>query len=223
MIEIGRRSLLLAGTAAAAMSLLPGNKARAATPARGGHLRIGLQGGSSQDTADPSKVLYDAAYLLQATCRSTLVQIEADGSLTPSLAEKWEPSDDLTKWIFRIRSGVSFHSGKPLEMADVVASINLHRGKDSTSPAKSLVEPIVDISADGNSVTITLNAPNVDFPNALADYRLAVVPVKDGKADRATFDGTGAYVLKTFEPGQRMEFVRERRLLRLGRSAHYRR
>lgn len=209
MFELSRRSLLSTGVAAAAWSLLPAAMAAASTPRRGGHLRIGLQGGSSQDTVDPASVLYDASYLLQATCRSTLVHIEADGSLTPNLAEKWEPSDDLTAWTFHIRPGVTFHSGKPLEAADIIASIDLHRGKDSTSPAKSYVEPITGITSEGDKkIVFKLAGPNVDFPNILADFRLVIVPAKDGKADRQSHDGTGAYVLKSFEPGQRMLFER---------------
>lgn len=209
MFELSRRNLLRSGAAAAAYSMLPAGMARASTPRRGGHLRIGLQGGSSQDTVDPASVLYDASYLLQATCRSTLLHIEADGTLTPNLAEKWEPSDDLTTWTFHIRSGVTFHSGKPLEAVDIIESINLHRGEDSTSPAKAYVEPITEITSEGNNkIIFKLAEPNVDFPNILADFRLVIIPSKDGKADRQSHDGTGAYVLKSFEPGQRMLFER---------------
>lgn len=209
MLELGRRSLLLGGAAALGLTLLPASKARAATPVRGGHLRVGLGDGSTQDTVDPTGVLNDSQYLLQATCRSTLVTVEPDGSLTPNIAVKWEPSDDLTKWTFEIRQGVTFHSGKPLTVEDVIASINVHRGPDSVSPVKAYVDPITDIVADGaNRLTITLSAANVDFPGIFAQSRLPIVPAKDGVADRATFDGTGPYVLESFEPGVRMTFKR---------------
>lgn len=209
MLEIGRRTLLRAGVAAAALSLLPQGKAQAATPKRGGHLRVGLSGGSSQDTVDPTTVLNDSQYLFQATARSTLLFVEPDGSLKPNLVTKWEPSDDLTKWTFELRSGVTFHSGKPLTVEDVIASINIHRGEDSVSPVKAYVDPIIDIVADGaNRIVFALSAANVDFPSVFATSRLPIVPAKDGKADRETFDGTGPYVLETYEPGQRMSFVR---------------
>lgn len=209
MIEIERRSLLLGGSAAAALTLLPGRIARAATPVRGGHLRLGLGDGSTQDTVDPTAVLNDSQYLIQATSRSTLMNVEPDGALTPNLAVKWEPSDDLMKWSFEIRQGVTFHSGKPLTLEDIIASINVHRGTDSVSPVKAYVDPITDIAADGDSrITISLSAPNVDFPSIFATSRLPIVPSKDGVADRSTFDGTGPYVLDSFEPGVRMTFTR---------------
>ncbi|WP_259671452.1 ABC transporter substrate-binding protein [Rhizobium sp. NZLR11] len=144
-----------------------------------------------------------------ATARNTLVNVEPNGDLTPALAVKWEPSADIKQWTFEIREGVTFHSGKKLEADDIIASLNLHRGKDTTSPAKSLLEPVKDISSDGpNKIVITLDGPNVDFPAVLTDLRLVIVPAKDGKADRQTMDGTGAYVIESFEPGQKIRFKR---------------
>ncbi|MCC7319732.1 MAG: ABC transporter substrate-binding protein [Rubellimicrobium sp.] len=209
MLEIGRRSLLLGGSAAMALTTLSGRMARAGTPVRGGHLRVGLGDGSTQDTVDPTAVLTDAQYIIQASCRSTLVNVEPDGSLTPNLAVRWEPSDDLKQWSFEIRQGVTFHSGKPLTVEDVIASINVHRGPDSVSPVKAYVDPITDIVADGpDRITISLSAANVDFPGIFAQSRLPIVPARDGSADRATHDGTGPYVLESFEPGVRMTFTR---------------
>ena len=57
----------------------------------------------------------------------------------PELAESWEASADASVWRFKIRKGVTFHSGKPLTVEDVVASINFHRGEDSTSAAGPIV------------------------------------------------------------------------------------
>jgi peptide/nickel transport system substrate-binding protein len=207
MPEISRRSLLQ-GVAATALVSSLARKAVAA-PKRGGHLRIGLAGGTAQDSLDPSITPVDSGFMILATARSTLVSAKPNGDLEPNLAEKWEPSSDLTKWAFDIRPDVTFHSGKKLEMEDVIASLNLHRGEGSASPAKALLDPITDIKADGkNRIVITLNSPNVDFPSLLRADFLVVVPSKDGKADRATTDGTGPYVLESFEPGQRLRFTR---------------
>ncbi|TCM65752.1 ABC transporter substrate-binding protein [Rhizobium sp. BK068] len=207
MIDVTRRTFIQ-GTAAAMLASVAYRPAMAA-PKRGGHLRIGLAGGSSQDNVDPASVVYDTAYLTMATARNTLTNVEPNGDLSPGLAVKWEPSADVTQWTFEIRPGVTFHSGKKLELEDIIASINLHRGADSTSPAKSLLEPVTDIIADGNNkIVVKLNGPNVDFPAVLTDLRLVIVPAKDGKADRQTLDGTGPYIIESFEPGQRIRFKR---------------
>jgi peptide/nickel transport system substrate-binding protein len=146
---------------------------------------------------------------MMATARNTLLNVEPNGDLTPALAVKWEPSADIKQWSFEIRQGVTFHSGKKLDTDDIIASLNLHRGEGSTSPAKSLLQPVTDIVADGpNKIVVTLDGPNVDFPAILTDLRLVIVPAQDGKADRQTTDGTGSYVVDSFEPGQRIRFKR---------------
>jgi peptide/nickel transport system substrate-binding protein len=208
MFDFSRRSFLQ-GTAATVVASSFGRPALATSPKRGGHLRIGLAYGTSDDNFDPTITPVDAGFLLMATSRNTLVGMDASGNAVPNLAENWESSNDLTRWIFNIRKGVTFHSGKTLTAEDVVASLNLHRGEKTTSPAKALLEPITDIVTDGpNRVVVTLNSPNVGFPSLLRADFLVIVPTKDGEGDRATKDGTGPYVLESFEPGQRMRFTR---------------
>jgi peptide/nickel transport system substrate-binding protein len=207
MLEIGRRRFLQ-GTGVFLVSAgLP--KLAVAKPNKGGHFRIGIAGGSTQDSLDPSRVLYDSTFLIAATVRNSLVGLDPSGKLLPNLAEKWEASDDFKKWTFYIRPGVTFHSGKPLEMEDIIASLSLHRGAASTSQAKPLMAAVTDIAADGpNKVVISLNGPNVDFASLMRDLRLTIIPAKNGKADAGTMDGTGPYIFDQFEPGQRMSFKR---------------
>src|SRR5690606_42026938 len=61
-----------------------------------------------------------------------------------SLATEWN-SDDLTTWVLKLRQGVTFHNGKTLSPADVIYSLNHHRGEESKSAARSLVSAITDI------------------------------------------------------------------------------
>jgi hypothetical protein len=78
--------------------------------------------------------------IFQAHTRNNfLTEIAADGSLVPELATGWEATPDATEWTFNIREGVQFHSGHILTAEDVVASINHHRGPDSTSAAAPIV------------------------------------------------------------------------------------
>ncbi|MGK9286600.1 ABC transporter substrate-binding protein [Sinorhizobium meliloti] len=207
MLEITRRTLMQ-GTGAVVVAAALSGKAIAA-PKRGGHLKIGLAGGTSGDSLDPTVTPVDSGFLTMATSRSTLVGMDAKGTVTPNLAESWESSKDLTQWVINIRKGATFHSGKSVTADDVVASLNLHRGDKTASPAKVLLEPITKISADGpNRVVITLNSPNVEFPSLLRTDFLVILPAKDGEVDRTTKDGTGPYVLESFEPGQHMHFKR---------------
>lgn len=207
MIELSRRTLLQ-GTGAAIMASAFCGTVNAA-PKRGGNFRIGVAGGNSGDSLDPTSTSVDAGFLTLNTMRSTLVGMDAKGEPTPLLAESWEPSNDLTKWYFNIRKGATFHSGKSVTADDVVASLNLHRGDKTTSPSKALLEPVTNIEADGpNRVIITLNSPNIEFASLFKTDFLVILPSKDGVVDRASRDGTGPYALESFEPGQRVRFTR---------------
>ncbi|RFB87063.1 ABC transporter substrate-binding protein [Rhizobium leguminosarum bv. trifolii] len=207
MFKISRRTLLQ-GTGAALVTAALSGKAFAA-PKRGGNLRIGIAGGTSADSLDPTATPVDSGFLTLNTMRSTLVGMDAKGEVTPNLAESWEPSKDLTQWVFNIRKGATFHSGKTVTADDVVASLNLHRGDKTSSPAKALLDPVTKIEADGaNRVVITLNGPNIEFASLLKTDFLVVLPSKDGNIDRASKDGTGPYKLESFEPGQHMRFTR---------------
>jgi peptide/nickel transport system substrate-binding protein len=186
---------------AAAGLILPASVQRAqAEPKKGGVFRIGLGHGSTTDTYDPG--LWDQLYVqtFAAARVNYLIEIAADGTLVGEIAESWESPDGST-WIFKIREGVSFHSGKPLTVDDVIASLNHHRGDASTSAVKSYFDPVTDIKADGGNVVVTLNAPNADFPYLMSDYHLAILPSTDGKIDPTSPDGSGGYIVESYEPG----------------------
>lgn len=182
------------------------SKEAKAAPTKGGHMKVGIGGGATTDSLNPAT--YDALFMvtLGASMRDNLTEISPDNSLRGALAESWEPSDDAKEWVFNLRKGVEWHNGKSLEAEDVINSLNLHRGEDSASGAKGLMEAVEDIKADGkNTVVIRLKSPSADFPYVLTAYHLNIVPSKDGKAEWESGLGTGVYKLKSFEPGIRAE------------------
>lgn len=197
-----RRGLLKSGMAmTAAGLLLPAGMAMAqAEPKKGGVFRIGLGHGSTTDSYDPG--LWEQLYVqtFAAARVNYLIEIAADGNLIGELAESWDSADGMT-WVFNIREGVSFHSGKPMTPDDVVASLNFHRGDASTSAVKPFFDPVTDIKVDGQNVIVTLNASNADFPYLMSDYHLPILPSAEGKIDPNSSDGTGGYIVESYEPG----------------------
>lgn len=196
---------LAAGLSAGFASQLA-NTAQAATPSKGGRLRQALTGGGTGDVLDPAQTL--DSYMINVSfgqLRNCLTEIAPDGSLIGELAESWESSPDAKEWTFKLRQGVEFHNGKSLDANDVVASLNHHRGEDSKSAAKGLVDPITDVKADGNdTVVVTLSGGSADFPFLMSDYHLTICPAKDdGSMDWESGIGTGAFSLVSFDPGVR--------------------
>ena len=200
---ISRRGLLKGATAfGGAALILPTTMHKAsAEPKRGGILRIGQASGSTADGYDPGRWDAQFSQVLHTARCGFMTEIAADGSLVGEVAESWEATPDAATWIFKLRDGITYHSGKAVTGSDVVASINHHRGEDSKSAAKPIVEPITDIKADGNTVVFTLSAGNADFPFLMSDYHLPILPSADGKIDTTTKDGCGGYVIDSYEPG----------------------
>jgi peptide/nickel transport system substrate-binding protein len=197
-----RRGMLKSGMALTAVGLIvPAGMAMAqAEPKKGGVFRAGIGHGSSTDGYDPG--LWDQLYVqtFAAARHNYMIEIGADGALAPEIAESWESADGMT-WVFKIREGVFFHSGKSVTPDDVVASLNHHRGEGSTSAAKPFFDAVTDITIDGQNVIVTLNAPNADLPFLMSDYHLPVMPSTDGKIDPTSTDGCGGYIVESYEPG----------------------
>lgn len=205
---LDRRGLLKTGAAGMLMAALPMGGALAA-PKRGGHLRVAKGHGATTDTLDPGQWVNGYEMALSFAIHGRLTEVSTDGSLMPELAESWEVSADATEWRFKIRKGVTFHDGKTLTVEDVIASINHHRGKDSTSAAGPLLESITDIMAEGSdSVVFKLSSGNADFPFTLSDYHLTIHPATNSGIDWRSGNGCGSYILKRFQPGVTSEFER---------------
>ncbi|MCV6611637.1 MAG: ABC transporter substrate-binding protein [Amphritea sp.] len=207
--QVSRRRFLQGTTLAGASmavggSLLSGNVLAEPVPRRGGHLKAGLAGGSTSDSLDPTTFSDTFMISVGFSIRDNLTELGQDNTVKPALAESWEAEPGAAKWTFKLRQGVQFSNGKPFGAEDVIGSINAHRGADSKSGAKALVEGIKNISADGDhTVVFELTSGNADFPYILTDYHLNVGPVVDGKPDWLSGAGTGLYLLEAFEPGVR--------------------
>lgn len=197
-----RRGVLkgVAATGLAGLILPASLRSAKAEPKKGGVFRAGIGEGSTTDSYDPG--LWDNLHTqtFAAARNNQLIEIAADGSLVPEIAESWDSSDAKT-WVFKIRQGVTFHSGKSVTPEDVVASLKHHWGEGSTSAAKPYFEGVTDIKADGGNVIVTTGEPNADFPYFMTDYHLAILPATDGKIDPKSPDGCGGYIVESYEPG----------------------
>ena len=203
-IHLPERRLFVAGSAAlgVAAAITPWAALAQAAPKKGGTLRLGMEGGSPSDSLDPRTYadVIPVAYSLMFW--NQLVEQDAKGNIVPELAESWESKPGAKEWIFNIRKGITFTSGKTLDADDVIYSINLHRG-DTKSPAKQILEPIKEIKKlSANQLQITLTAANADLPAVFSDYHLVIVP--NGTTDFSKPDGTGAFTLAEWQPGVRV-------------------
>lgn len=134
----------------------------------------------------------------------TLVQMEADGTPVPLLAESWDVSDDGRTVTFHIRQGVTFHDGSELTSADVVYSMNKN-AESGVSRASVAYTPVTAVEAvDDYTVEVTLENPSQSFISRMADRAGIVVPEGhfEDNDPATTVIGTGPYVFGEYRIDQ---------------------
>jgi peptide/nickel transport system substrate-binding protein len=201
---------LLAGLAAAALSILP---AAAQTPLRASlnsDIRS-TQPGGNRDFNTDSVMMHVVEGLVALNERAAPV---------PMLAEKVDVSPDGLTYTFTLRQGVTFHNGAPLTSAEVLWS--LRRYMDPSTQWRCLPDlngrsglaRITDMAApDARTVTVTLEKPAALFLPTIARPdcgSTGILHPSSVGADGAWVKpvGTGPYSLGEWRRGQYVELER---------------
>ncbi|PLP57789.1 peptide ABC transporter substrate-binding protein [Mesorhizobium loti] len=202
---ISRRDFL--GRAAAlgvtvAMAGTLADRAFAQTPAKGGILKAGLQGGESTNSLDPATNLSQVTFNFCKQWGEFINRLKPDGSLENMIAEEIGSSDDAKTWTIKVRDGIEFHDGKTVKAEDVLATLERHADEKSKSGALGVLKNIKAMKAEGKDVIVSLAEPDADFPYLMADYHLVIQP--DGGKDNPNAGiSAGPYKVKVNEPGVR--------------------
>ncbi|MBW2062273.1 MAG: ABC transporter substrate-binding protein [Deltaproteobacteria bacterium] len=207
------RNATLLGVSAAAASQMAGfmlpKKVFAATPRKGGFVRMAAEMHGPDDQMDPIVATSTIDYTRMHVVYNGLVQILDNMSLHPELAGEWSVNKSATEYTFKIRKGVHFHDGSPMTGHDVVWSMRRHLGKDSPSVIKALMASVDEWKlVDTYTVKAILNSPDADLPAKLGEKQAKIVK-KDTK-DFKKGNGTGPFVLKSFEPGVKSTHARNK-------------
>lgn len=174
----------------------------AQTPRRGGRMRAAAGAHGPDDTLDPARFNSVINYGRGEQFYNGLTRIDGLLVAQPDLAESWEPNGNATEWVFKLRKGVEFHSGKSFEAEDALYSIERHLDKDVGSGAKAFVANVAEgIVEDKHTLRFKLKEPDADFPVILGTAQMKIVPV--GTTDFSTAPGTGPFKLVEFKPGVR--------------------
>jgi peptide/nickel transport system substrate-binding protein len=201
-------------TAATAGSLFTqAGSVMAATPKKGGSVRFASNLHGPDDQLDPTLFTSTMDYTRGRATYSSLVQLSNDLVPQPELAESFEPNSNATEWTFKIRKGVTFHDGAPLTADDVVYSMSRHQGEASTSVIKAVMASVNEWKKVGShEVKAILNTPNADLAVVLGIFQNKVV--KNGSKGEG--NGTGPYVMDSFEPGVKSVHTRNKNYWREG-------
>jgi peptide/nickel transport system substrate-binding protein len=189
------------GMAAGSSLLLRAGAAVAATPVMGGALKAAGWSSSTADTLDPAKASLSTDYVRCCSFYNRLTFLDEAGVPQLELADAVESADAKT-WTIKLKSGVTFHSGKALTATDVVYSLARHLDEAVGSKVNAIAKQMTSIKAvDDLTVEIGLAAANADLPTILALHHFMIIA--DGTTDFTKANGTGPFICEVFEPGVR--------------------
>src|SRR5215813_12444102 len=177
--EFSRRDFLVTTGGALAGLAAFGLVGRAAAgkrhPQRGGTLLYG----SRLDVAGLDAHRQNQNHIVNATAAmyDGLTDIDQRGNIVPSLAESWEPNQDLSAWVFRLRKGVLFHNGREVDAEAV--KLNILRFLDpaiGNDYAHATLENVDSVDVlDKYTVRVNARVPDVSLPSSVMRYPIIMM------------------------------------------------
>ena len=134
-------------------------------------------------------------YTMARSIIESLTALDQDGNWQPYLAESVKANSDATKWTLKLRDGVTFSTGEPLD-AKTVAD-NLAAQKAAPLNAGTLANLVSIKAVDKMTVEVTMSKSFATFPMYLATQIGMVIPEASLKnPDQASSKpvGTGPFV-----------------------------
>jgi peptide/nickel transport system substrate-binding protein len=208
-----RRRLLAAAGAAGAAFLVPG-MARGALRApallrEGDELTIDLA--VEPATLDPTLVYESDGWSVVHSIYDALVQLGPDGALEMVLAESLTQVDPRT-WEIKLRPGITFHNGEPLDAAAVAFSIDHILDPKTGSQVAGNFQVIEQVEqVDSLTARLHLAEPAPWLPSLMAPWLVLLPPAyaSDPTNDFANNPvGTGPYQFVRWARGSRIVLKR---------------
>jgi len=148
------------------------------------------------------------------TVYSSLVKRNSQNEIVGDLAESWEVSEDKLTWTFKLRKGVKWHDGTDFTSADVKASYDRLLNKEDPVRYTSTMSTISKVEVvDEYTVALSTPVPNPAMlanlchrANLILDDAYIAKYGKELGLTAESCNGTGPYVLKEWNMGERMVF-----------------
>jgi peptide/nickel transport system substrate-binding protein len=201
--------------------------ARAATPQKGGILRVGMRV-PALDNPHTYSWIYDFNAARQAN--EYLTRTQPDGVTVPFLLEKWEPSEDLKTWTLTLNKGIKWSNGEAMVADHVIWNINRWLDPNVGSSVLGLMKGFIlkDVDTgeknedgspkmttalwDANAIekvddhTIKLNGQTAQLaiPETLFHYPALILHPKDEGKWGVGVIGSGAYEPVEVEVGKKV-------------------
>ena len=141
-----------------------------------------------------------AVWRIARNINEALVDLDpTTGEPVPVLAESWEQVDEIT-WHFKLRPGVTFTNGAPMNAEAVAFSLNRLFGPGDILLAANDLPKMTASVVDGLTVAVELAAPDPILPTRM--FSVAVLDpgeIGDSRSFRQP-SGTGPYEVENWAP-----------------------
>jgi peptide/nickel transport system substrate-binding protein len=139
----------------------------------------------------------------------TLTKIHGDSSITPLLAQSWTVTPDNKTWAFKLRPGVKFQNGEPLDAKAVKFSFERAAEATSTNKDKATFANILNIAlTDDLTVVLTLKNQNPDLLFQLGQATAIIVEPKSAATNATKPVGSGPFKLESWAKGSSVVLTR---------------
>ena len=212
---------LLAACGGSSGSTSSSTSASGGAPKRGGTFTVGMITGGGTETLYPGHLAVNVDVLRSFQLFDRLFEMGPDiKTLVPGLALSAEPNQTASVWTLHLRSGVTWHDGKPFTADDVVYTIKTWSA--STSFAGAIVGGVIDYPKVRKVGPLTVEIPMVNataqFPSLLTSQFLGMTQNGSKVSEFATHPvGTGPFKFVSFEPGKQSVFSANKNYFRAGR------
>jgi peptide/nickel transport system substrate-binding protein len=162
---------------------------------------------------DPQGTPSSGLSLVMPYIYDTLVARDIDNSIQPQLAESWEVSPDGRTVSMRLKEGITFHDGTPLNAEAVKFTFERFKEVGTRSPIYGGVQQISAIeAADDLTVRFIFEEPAANFWSTITmPYAGIISPASARRVDESGeghLVGSGPFMLGSWETGRAITLER---------------
>lgn len=222
LFSFSRRGLLtttLAGAITLLTPMAPAPVGAADTPRNGGDITFLID--SLGDTWIPNNSAISSFQgHIWGHVADKLLYVDADGKVSPWLAERWEQNDNATEFTLHLKNGVTFSDGTPLDAAAVVANLDIWyagRKSEGINPIGLFPKTYDHAEAvDASTVKVFFKKPTLGFIPTLGYHGSILISPKTiaqpatQQADLSKTSGSGPYVVESWKEGDYVKLVKRK-------------
>lgn len=149
-----------------------------------------------------------------------LLYVDAEGKVSPWIAERWEQNDTATEFTLHLKSGVTFSDGEPLDAKAVVANLDIWyagRKGEGINPIGLFPKTYDHAEAvDATTVKVFFKKPTLGFIPTLGYHGSILISPKSiaqpagQQADLSKTAGSGPYVVESWKEGDHVTLVKRK-------------